>query len=342
MVFLSYPFPLRINPELVHSRDHTLAWAEEMKLFTRTSVRHHVERGLYWNLMAYVYPDLDLAGLDLINAWNLWGFLLDDFGDDGDLGRDPSHAKKMFNDLLAVFDGEKIPGPLFVALDDLWQRMKERSTLQWQYRFRRILARCFETYIWEARNRANKYTPDHQTYIVNRRWTSGWYTHCCLTEILENAYLPANLRYNEMVSAFCTSANNVICWANDLLSWRKEQTVGDVHNLVLIVQHEQHCSIEDAIDKVLQLHNREVELCQKIHQNIPSFDPYFDAAINRITAFGINFIIGNVVWAKESHRYDQRGNEHADDRSYVDHALIRESRNIDYTDLNDTGFECPG
>lgn len=85
----------------------------------------------------------------------------------------------------------------------------------------------------EAINRARGITPDLTTYLRMRSLTSGLWIDTEFIEIAERVHLPPEVRNHSVVRTLTCAANNIVCWANDIISLDKEVKRGDIHNLVL-------------------------------------------------------------------------------------------------------------
>jgi Terpene synthase family 2, C-terminal metal binding len=97
--------------------------------------------------------------------------------------------------------------------------------------------------------------------------------------------------------------NNVISWANDLVSLDKERQQGDVHNLVLILAHEQRLPLQAAVDRVVALHDAEVRAFIALTKRLPTFAPAVDADLDRYV-IGMRFWMrANLDWSIAAARY---------------------------------------
>jgi 5-epi-alpha-selinene synthase len=260
----------------------------------------------YWVLIAYAYPTAPFTDLALANDWNCWGFLLDDIDDDSALARKPEALQGMFADILRVLQGDTSAmhgGPLIDGLRDVWGRLTALTTLEWRRRFQATLGAGLAAYHWEAANRAGKIIPDRATYLAQRRQTGGWLTDAALVDVVERFTVPDDFLRHPIIAQLLEAANNAICWANDLYSLEKEIARGDVHNLVLVLQHEEGCALPDAIARVAALHDDEVRRFEALAQAVPRFGDERDRMATAYIRFCQNFMSGNIAWSRQSGRY---------------------------------------
>jgi 5-epi-alpha-selinene synthase len=97
--------------------------------------------------------------------------------------------------------------------------------------------------------------------------------------------------------------NNVISWANDIVSLEKERRQGDVHNLAIILSHERNLSLQAAVNQVGALHDDEVGAFIALARRLPSFTPTIDADLQRYVS-GMRFWMrANLDWSLDAVRY---------------------------------------
>ena len=77
-------------------------------------------------------------------------------------------------------------------------------------------------------------------------------------EIAEHARLPATVRANPILQTLTRTSNNSVCWANDIFSLKKEDRRGEVHNIVLILEHEGNLTRQAAVGRAIEMHDAEV------------------------------------------------------------------------------------
>ena len=97
--------------------------------------------------------------------------------------------------------------------------------------------------------------------------------------------------------------NNVISWANDLVSLDKELRQGDMHNLAVILSHEQKLSLQAAVNLVGALHDVEVSAFIDLARRLPSFTPKIDREIQRYIAGMRSWMRANLDWSLGTTRY---------------------------------------
>jgi 5-epi-alpha-selinene synthase len=302
-----------MNPHAITVEHATIAWATHMGLIQHATDAERFLRLQYGTLMARAYPNAPLPALQLISDWNTWLFLLDDQCDEAGLGYAPDQLAAVHAALLDILHGgsphQQTPHNL--ALCDLATRLQAYAGSPWLDRFRLQVAEYFKANIWEAKNRARGRAPNLKTYLAMRPYTGAVYTYLALMEFADKFDLPAAVYAHPIVQQLMEMTNNIICWANDLMSLDKELRHGDVHNLVLVLRHTQNHSIPKAIRLVATMHDVEVGRFQALVASLPSFTAAVDADLQHYV-MGLQFWIrANMDWSVATARYRPLANQEA-------------------------------
>lgn len=300
------PFPTAMNPHADLVQERAITWARRLHLQHREAAYRRLNRLQYGMLMAQAYPSASLEGLQLVADWSTWLFLLDDQCDEAGIGREPEQMARLHAQFLAVLYGTPPAphaDPLAHGLWDIYLRLRNQKDTEWIQRFRESVRMYFEANVWEATNRRSGRTPDVVTYCTMRPFTSAVYPCLMLIEVTENLDIPAEILQHPSVQRLGLMTNNVISWANDLVSCEKERQQGDVHNLVLVIAHEYRISLAAAMDKVVALHDAEVRAFMALAWHLPTITPEIDADLERYIT-GMRFWMrANLDWSMAAARY---------------------------------------
>lgn len=307
---LYYPFSPVINPHADAIHESTLNWLSCFDVF-RDDVSYNAFYSSHiGRLAARFHPYAPQDALQLVSDWYAWMFLKDDQRDESEIGKHPQLLAAANNRYLEILKGKNPrPGeqPLTYALMDLRQRLIEKApTSIWMRRFTRRVAEHFTSTVWEATNRSRGLRPDLKAYVRMRPITGGMYVDTEFIGIAERTHVPPEVREQPDVEALMRTSNNVICWANDLFSLEKEAERGDVHNLVLILQYEQGCSLQKAVSEAVAMHNAQVQEFERVVPHIPSFGQAVNANLSRFIDVLKTRMRGNLDWSQESGRYKSR------------------------------------
>lgn len=303
---LDYPFLGSLSPYANEIDRHSLDWAHSFNLI-RESDLACADRLHYGLLAAYAYPTAQsIARLQIAADWISWLFLMDDHVDEAGIGRDAEQLAQLHNRFVSVLQGDEPKAndwPLTHALAELRDRMFDYADITWLRRFSRHADLYFTANRWEAANRVAALTPTLETYCVARRYTGAVYACFDLIHITDQVSLPFYVLHHPIVEEIAGAANNLICWCNDILSYTKEMRHGDVHNLVLVIQHEQQVSLSDAVTQALIIHNAEIERFTALVNELPRFGASIDGDLGHYVIGLQHWIRANLDWSRTALRY---------------------------------------
>ena len=303
---LSCPFPEKISPYADEVHEHTIEWVKHFQLVADAKALEHLKLSKFGRLAARAYPDAAVDRLKIISDWNTWLFVIDDKCDESGLGKHPEQLSKLHTRCLEILSGHPVQSddiPLVHALYDIYCRLQPFSTASWLIRFAKSASEYFEATFWEAQNRYQKRWPDTDAYILMRPFSGGLYTDIELIEVAEDIRIPCIARAHPRLIELAYLTNNVVCWSNDIISLRKEKAHGDMHNMVLIMQHELNISLQEALNLVKKLIDAQIQQFQTLEKQLPKFDEFSHHDLKRFVDVLRSWMRGNLDWAYESKRY---------------------------------------
>ncbi|MEU0835888.1 terpene synthase family protein [Streptomyces sp. NPDC056231] len=306
------PFPQRTNPHVAHTREHLDNWTRNTGLVQRDSARERFKQADFGTFVGMVHPTANEHDLDLVADWFVWLFLVDDQLDDGHLGRNPERVRDVVALMRSVVEGtgtgplpdEDLPAAV-VALADLWKRTTPNAAAHWLRRFTWHLVTYLTTATtWEAGNRANGVVPSEETYIAKRRHTGAIHVCMDLIEIVAGIEAPESIHNDPRFIVAVETSCNVVCWANDVYSYEKEQVLGEIHNLVHLVRHHRGYGKQQALEHVCaeiateteRFLAAEAELLMAYPQLSGVLLPYLDGMRS--------WMRGNLDWTRQTPRYN--------------------------------------
>lgn len=307
------PFPYEVNPHVEHARAHLADWTRRTGLVHRETAIRRFERADFGWFAAMVYPTATRPHIELMADWFAWLFLVDDQLDDGGVGQNPDHVREIVGGMRAVLespdlstapaDDPDLPATIS-SLTNLWGRTAVDASSNWRRRFVRHLGDCLTTAAtWEAENRVNGVVPDERTYIVNRRHTGAIYVCMDLIDIVERIDVPEPVYDSPVFSAALDAACNVVCWTNDVYSLEKERSLGEVHNLVYVVQRHRNLDRDAALSHVCTAISAETELfLEREAQLLRAFPDHTDVLTPYVAGMRA-WIRGNLDWSRRTLRY---------------------------------------
>ncbi|MFC4946177.1 terpene synthase family protein [Pseudonocardia sp. GCM10023141] len=250
---LYMPYPIRTSPHLDEIRHYAVGWARSVGFFDSVP---GVEAGGVWDerrfvgfdfahCAAMIHADASVPELQVSSDWLAWGTYADDyfpliFGTRRDLV-----AAKLANDRLSLFMpldvGAAVPDPLNPmerGLEDLWRRTAGPLPASARAQFRVAVEDMTSSWLWELANDAQHRIPDPVDYIEMRRRTFGADLTASLTRLPHANSVAPEIYQTRVMRELETAAQDYAAFTNDLFSYQKEvQYDGEIHNMVLVVEH---------------------------------------------------------------------------------------------------------
>jgi hypothetical protein len=299
------PFPPALNPHVEAVQRHLNQWMQARCYLRTEAALERFKAGKFAWTTGRAHPDASFESVLIVATYMSWLFLVDDLCDEAALGREPERLKAQHQELIAHMKNPRPLGgddsPLVAGLAEIWARMRLRAAPGWTERF----IRTFEDYTqgcqWEAENRAQNRVPSLAEYVERRRQTSALYVFFDLIELAEQVVLPAEV--HAQLHELKARANDGVAWFNDIISLEKEVRVGDVHNLIIVLQHEDGLSEQAAVDLAARLFNARIREYVELEQRLPSFGIEIDVPLQRYLRSLRAWIRGNMDWSYETGRY---------------------------------------
>ncbi|RFS22032.1 hypothetical protein DVR12_15430 [Chitinophaga silvatica] len=309
MPVIRFPFTSRMNQHAEAAQQHITEWVNEMGLLTSEKAWQRFHKARFAYLVARAFPDAGLHELCLIADFNTWLFILDDKCDEAAEGRKADYLRSIMAGLLDILQQniEYLPAsghPLSAALSSIWERMRKLSNPGWRLRFIKTVNDYFSACIWEAENREAGIIPSLEDYIKMRPFTGALLADIEAIEIIEKVVLPQQVTEQALLQRMIQAGNNLVCWTNDIFSCLKESKQGDVHNLVLVLQHENGYSLQDAVNEATRMLKEEVAIFVTLEKLLPLTGSEADYELIRFVAVLHAWIVGNAEWSiKDTGRY---------------------------------------
>lgn len=301
------PFPPALSPHVEAVQPRLNQWMQERRYLRTDAALKQFKAGRFAWVTGRAHPDASFESVLIVATYMSWLFMVDDLCDEAALGREPELLKAQHQELIEAMKHPRSArgedNPLVAGLAEIWERMRQRAPPGWEERF----IHSFEDYTlgcqWEAENRANQRVPPLAEYMEHRRRSSALFLFFDLIELVEQVALPARL--HEQVYTLKVLANDMVSWFNDIVSFEKEVRAGDVHNLVILLQHEYRLSPQAAVEQAARLFNARMREYVDLQQRLPSFGAEFDGPFQRYLLGLRSWIRGNMDWSYETGRYGQ-------------------------------------
>ena len=315
----------RMSPHLEAAREHNTRWARAMGMFDEVpGVGGLWDERSFRNLdvahcASMIDADNDPDGVNLSADWLAWGTYGDDlfpalYRTTGDLA-----GAKACHERLAAFmplQDEPVPPPVTPierGLADLWRRTAGPMNAEGRRRFRQSVRDMTESWLWELAGELQRRVPDPVDYVEMRRRTFGSDMTMGLARIRYADVIPADLYDHRVLHEMETAAQDYACFTNDLFSYQKEiEFAGEVHNMVLVVQHFLGVDRWDAAGVVAGLMGARMEQFERLASvDLPAMcdelrlEPPVRAALLQRTAELRDWMSGILEWHRRCARYQE-------------------------------------
>ncbi|MEU3603120.1 terpene synthase family protein [Streptomyces sp. NPDC006798] len=251
-------------------------------------------------LAAYANPRAAAVTVDSLATWHAFACLLDDHLD---TRADADHGQ-LLSGLAAVTAGDRRPvadpdsAPRHVlAFDDLWSRTTRSMSDPVHERFSRHWGEYWRTLGSESLQRRDRARLSVEEYIRVRRITTASREAVDITDHFEQRSLPDELFGHPWHRELLECAEDIVGWANDLVSWRQEADGGEVHNLVLVIARTTGRPHERAAEEVRGLIEERVRHFERLADRPPH------PGLTQRAVSLRNWVRGYRRWAGESGRY---------------------------------------
>ncbi|MCW3464678.1 terpene synthase family protein [Chitinophaga nivalis] len=314
---IKYPFSSSVNQHVLEAQEHITTWAKSFDLLQSEKAINRFNKSKFAWLAARAFPDAALHELCLIADFNTWLFILDDQCDEAETGKKTAYLKSIMAGLMDIlYSNKKVTladgGPLPAALSCIWERMRALGSPAWRLRFVRSMDDYFTSCLWEAENREAGVVPSVTDYVKMRPFTGALFADVVAIDIIEKIYLPEELLEHALLKRMILACNNIVCWSNDLFSCDKESIQGDVHNLVLVLQHAHQYTLQEAVEEAVRMHNEELAIFLTLEKLLPLTGSETDYELLRYVAVLRSWISGNFDWSlKDTKRYGAMMKEEA-------------------------------
>lgn len=311
------PVSERVDDRLAEDVDaRLLAWAEECGF--KDAQLAKIRKGGFGRLVVLAHPGSDDPDRLLIAAQlnAAWWAADDSYADDSDSGAIPELLPPRLALAMAAMDplprvGEFTP-PLEEALrgDPILVALRSGLAHMGQYgsptQFQRVCYSTFGMFVSWTAYAAWRYTgkyPPAWEYLAARQHDS-FYISMTLIDVVDGYELPASLYNEPKVRRALIQAGTAAVLVNDLLSVAKDAAEAKpVCNMVLLIAKERGCSIAEATELTVHLHNDLVREFEAGCQSLRALPP---VELQRFLRGLRSWMGGGFEWHATNPRYKTR------------------------------------
>ncbi|KAH9923432.1 terpenoid synthase [Epithele typhae] len=300
-----WPYPRRINPHYETVSLESATWFRGFHAFNSCSQRAF-DSCDFDLLTALTYPSLSKEHLrvasDTMNAF----FVFDEYTDTL-----PGDSVRVLADITmdAMLHPEK-PRPATESIlgeitRQFWLNALKCSTLTFQRHFKREWQLYVDSVVEEARDRDHTRFRTVEEHLALRHFTAGILPSLVMTELGLN--IPQDVYDNTSLVDLRNTISDIVALDNDMLSYNKEQAVGDdLHSIVTLIMHEHGLDLPSALVHGEALHAAMVRhILDDLLPTLQALDVPLAVAADLAVYIGgmLEWPRGNVCWHFESTRY---------------------------------------
>ncbi|KAK5658142.1 hypothetical protein OQA88_2115 [Cercophora sp. LCS_1] len=298
-----WKWPRLVSPHLADVEAECLEWSASFGAFDPETQRLVHEKGKLNLLAAMCYARMPKeyvrTGCDLMHLF----FMFDEHSDRASPSEVWTQASIQLDAMCAPErprpKGEWVGGE-FTRQFTL--RIPPSATPTFHRRFLTTWSAYVESVARQAEHRSHARILDLETYFPLRRHTSGAPSTICLYEI--DMSIPDSIRYHPALVELEELAVDLIVIANDLLSYNKEQAVGDdEHNIVTVVMNQFGVGMQEAIDRAGELSAEKMKRFEEVYTHVPRWVGPVDLEVQRLVDGMAQCVSGVLHWSYESQRY---------------------------------------
>jgi hypothetical protein len=295
------PFPPERNPWAPAAQQQSLSWALERGLVTEGPALERLERARFAELEGNAFPSAPLEMLTLATEWVTLFCALDDFVESSGLG--VLGLSGYLSRALTEFRGneQRSSEPIMLAFRDLGARIRVYAGDVIADSFASELEDIFAAFVWEEINRHNAAHPDFSVYRIMRMTTVGVRPHFLLAQVLRPV-VHLSARDSETLQELERITCRAVGWANDIFTYEKELSAGEVHNVVAVLMRTERLPLREALERARALHDEEVCSFLRLQARLASGTAADGGTEHRIAHLR-HWIGGHLQWARRNGRY---------------------------------------
>lgn len=280
-----YPFPALKNPYAVQMQEMTdRQWIDGEYLWIyehNPDIRRKYKKTQTAHIAAHWFPTASLERFKPICRLMLWTLYNDDLYEESR----PEEIPDVHRQSLAVLNGDSpavdVAIPLAGMLASLRQELLQFIPQASVVRFSEMISRYFTGLETELLYKRNKTFPTIEECIALREDSICLYPFLQLTEVETGVILPSEIHDHPVIRRLQALACRLVTYFNEIQSIVKDEATDSVYyNIVKVIQHQHHITLEEACQENLRLHNQDLEEFVALQSSLPDFGVWQDAVVN--------------------------------------------------------------
>jgi hypothetical protein len=296
---IRYPYPDLINQHLTLAEFKITEWIKDYRSIPEMA-RIKYAGSLYGELAARLYPNADKQTLLAASRHILLFFILDDL-----CGQLNTHELQLISQqAINILNGEDEPlqnNDFFHQFALLRDELLAQASAQWMQRYIYDIRDYFKTLPEAGFYSANDVYPTLRQYLQIREKTSGMYKWLDLAELAAAFVMPQSVFLHPYTVRLRYLTARILGSCRDYYSFFRETVQGPM-NMVSVIRYEQACATEEALEKMVRLHNEDLADFDRLIHKVPDFGVFskgFDRYIYNLELM----IQGHTLWYGATNRY---------------------------------------
>ncbi|KAG1851966.1 isoprenoid synthase domain-containing protein [Suillus subluteus] len=188
----------------------------------------------------------------------------------------------------------------------VFSRFRETAGLGCTERFIHGVELFFAAVAKQVDDRAKGNVYDPQSYIALRRDLVAHKYSFSIIEFVARIDLPDEVMLHPVIKALEDAIGDHVAWANDILSYNKEQSRGSApwENIVAVLMHDRGLDLQGAIDYAGQMCKDAIQRFESSPAILPSWEEEVDRQVAIYVEGLQKFMVGSLHWHLSSPRYD--------------------------------------
>jgi len=305
---LHYPWSARRNPAFKRAEQAASRWVQHHGLFRDRAAADRFDEVGIGMLVALAYPDATPELLELCAQMLAWVFIEDDRYDLAPpKDQRPEQIESRFEHYLSVLrTGRVDPSaePAARALHDLNRRLMKAGSAAWHAHFVDTMRQFWmDGIVVETYYRARGISPDPASYMAMRAQTVGIYICLDLLELAVGCELTPQLRADPILRRVTWLTSRIVAYVNDLFSYHKERSVGDVNNYLHVLRRYESLELGEGIEHVVRVHDRELNQFCQLDEAVRDRAPEARRSLDLYVDGCRSWMSGVLRWQQVSPRY---------------------------------------
>ncbi len=304
-LIFEYPWPDLVNPHFDQMKEDLESWLDTDFTFLSVKTRESYKRmGLHGATarMLAIAPTYEHASA--CNRFMIWITTFDDYCGLCTVEEvDDIHKR-----IMGILKGNQ-PLPDAHPHDKIMAQIRDEylavTSPEWLETFTFFMDRYIKYGMRaEAPYKTTGTFPPRNYYMIFREYSIAMYAYEPWAELGLGFVLPKEISAHPVIQRIQALTCRIMSWQNDVYSLKKEiARKGEVINLVLIIQHEENISLEEATQKVVSIHNEDVAEFVALHENLPDFGDWNDRVYQYVLYQGMMIQGLNTWYIKDTLRY---------------------------------------